>query len=62
MTQPIKLIIAALCGQLWVFLCCAFIAATFDFTQWSEVHRFGCVAFGTIGALAAIIITVEMKL
>ena len=49
-----KLILAALCGQLWVFLYCAFIAATFDFPQWDIGLRLACVMFGAVASFGAV--------
>lgn len=55
-----KLVIAALCGQLWVFLCCAFVAATFDFAQWDIGLRLMCVMLGVPAAFLAVGLTGEI--
>ena len=57
-----KYIVAGLCGHLWVFLACAFISATIDFTQWNVEMRLMCVMFSPIGAAAGALIFSEGKL
>ena len=54
MNKLTKIIFPILCGQLWVFLCFAFIAATLDFTQWGDALRLACVAFGIPAAILAV--------
>ncbi len=59
MNKLSKLIIAGLCGQLWVFFAFSFFAATFDFTQWLSETRLFCVLFSLIGSMVAIFVLLE---